>query len=189
MNDATGPTFQSCVSLKCAFWAACAAVIMAVFAAAASLAGAASGQERVGQNAHQHETGTRSVRPPLVTAYGREGDPRKVNRVIKIEMSDAMRYFPDQVRVKKGATVRFVVRNGGELPHEMVLGTMDDLKMHAALMKRNAETSQGEANVAHVDPGETGRLIWQFTRAGEFYYGCLVPGHFDAGMIGTVVVR
>ena len=25
--------------------------------------------------------------------------------------------------------------------------------------------------------------------AGEFYFGCLVPGHFSAGMIGTLVVR
>ena len=45
--------------------------------------------------------------------YGREGDPRKVVRTIRITMSDAMRYFPDQVRVKRGDTIRFVVRNSG----------------------------------------------------------------------------
>jgi uncharacterized cupredoxin-like copper-binding protein len=123
------------------------------------------------------------------TAFGREGDPRKVKRVVTIEMSDAMRYFPDQIRVKKGQVVRFVVRNAGELPHEMVLGTMDDLKKHAAMMKKNIELDHDEANVAHVDPGGTGSIVWHFTRAGEFYYGCLVPGHFEAGMIGTVVVR
>jgi uncharacterized cupredoxin-like copper-binding protein len=91
--------------------------------------------------------------------------------------------------VKKGLTVRFVVRNSGELPHEMVLGTMDDLKKHAAMMKKNVEMDPDDANVARVEPGSSGEIVWNFTRSGEFYYGCLVPGHFEAGMIGTVVVR
>jgi uncharacterized cupredoxin-like copper-binding protein len=121
--------------------------------------------------------------------YGREGDPRKVERTIRIDMSDAMRYFPDQVRVKRGATIRFSLRNNGESPHEMVIGTMDELKQHAELIRMHGEMPRDAANVAHVAPGGTGRLTWQFTRAGEFYYGCLIPGHFDAGMIGTIVVR
>src|SRR5207249_4438909 len=57
--------------------------------------------------------------------FGREGDPRKVKRTIKVEMSDTMRYFPDAIRVKRGDTVRFSVHNGGQMAHEMVLGTMD----------------------------------------------------------------
>jgi uncharacterized cupredoxin-like copper-binding protein len=121
--------------------------------------------------------------------YGREGDPRKVKRVIRVDMSDTMRYFPDQIRVKRGDTVRFVIRNSGELPHEMVLGTMEELKKHAARMKRKPSTYDGEPHATRVNPGGTGRIVWQFTRAGEFYYGCLMPGHFEAGMIGTIVVR
>jgi uncharacterized cupredoxin-like copper-binding protein len=67
---------------------------------------------------------------------------------------------------------------------------MDDLKKHAELMKtRPDEMEHDEPYVAHVEPGAAGRLVWQFTKAGEFYYGCLVPGHFEAGMIGTIVVR
>ena len=42
--------------------------------------------------------------------------------------------------------------------------------------------------MVHVAPGKTGTLVWQFTRAGEFNYGCLIPGHFEAGMIGKVTV-
>jgi uncharacterized cupredoxin-like copper-binding protein len=122
-------------------------------------------------------------------AYGREGDPRKAVRTIRITMSDAMRYFPDQIRVKRGDTIRFAVRNSGELPHEMVIGTMDDLRKHAALMKSGRDVPHDGANVARVAPGTTGRIVWHFTRPGEFYYGCLIPGHFEAGMIGTIVVR
>lgn len=128
--------------------------------------------------------------PPLETRFGREGDPRRVKRVIKIEMSDTMRYFPDQVKVKRGDTVRFAIHNHGHMAHEMVLGTMDELKKHAEMMrKENAEMAHDEPFAAHVEPGDTGRIVWQFTRPGEFYYACLIPGHFEAGMIGTIVVR
>ena len=122
--------------------------------------------------------------------FGREGDPRRVKRVIRIDVSDAMQFFPSQVRVKRGDTVRFEVRNSGRLSHEMVLGTMDDLKKRARLMKEdNAEMTLPVAHVARPAPGESARIVWQFTKAGEFYYACLVPGHFDAGEIGTIVVR
>jgi uncharacterized cupredoxin-like copper-binding protein len=126
-------------------------------------------------------------RPPEY-AFGREGDPHKVKRVIKIELSDTMRYFPDEIRVKRGDTVRFVLRNDGKSPHEMVIGSMDELKKRAALVRHGTAKVSGPG-AAHVPPGGTARFVWQFTRAGEYYYACLVPGHFDAGMIGTIVVR
>jgi uncharacterized cupredoxin-like copper-binding protein len=43
--------------------------------------------------------------------------------------------------------------------------------------------------MAHVKPGNTEEIVWQFTQAGAFYYACLIPGHFEAGMIGKIVVR
>ena len=121
--------------------------------------------------------------------FGREGDPRKVKRVIRIEMSDTMRYFPAELRVKRGDTVRFVLKNTGRMPHDMVMGSMDELKKRAALVKKDGEAALRGASAARVAPGGTARLVWQFTRPGEYYYGCLVPGHFDAGMIGTIIVR
>jgi uncharacterized cupredoxin-like copper-binding protein len=46
-----------------------------------------------------------------------------------------------------------------------------------------------EPHMAHVAPGKTERIVWHFNKPGEFYYGCLIPGHFEAGMIGKIVVR
>jgi uncharacterized cupredoxin-like copper-binding protein len=162
-------------------------LLSACLAASGALAVAA---ESGAHGSRQHGIAAQKNRKPTVERpYGREGDPRKVERTIRIDMSDAMRYFPDQVRIKRGATIRFALRNNGELPHEMVIGTMDELKQHAQLLRAHGDMAHDEPNVAHVAPGATGRMVWQFTRAGEFYYGCLVPGHFDAGMIGTIVVR
>jgi uncharacterized cupredoxin-like copper-binding protein len=122
------------------------------------------------------------------TAFGREGDPKNVSRTISVDMSDKMRFKPEQLTVKQGETVRFRVKNSGQVMHEMVLGTMDELRKHAELMKKHPGMEHDEPYMAHVAPGKTETMVWQFTKAGEFYYGCLVPGHFEAGMIGKMNV-
>ena len=123
------------------------------------------------------------------TAFGREGDPGKVSRVIRLSMTDALRYTPSQITVKRGETVKFIVKNEGKQLHEMILGTPVDLKAHAELMKKFPEMEHADANMTHVLPGASGAVVWQFTRAGEFQFGCLVPGHFEAGMVGKVTVK
>jgi uncharacterized cupredoxin-like copper-binding protein len=120
--------------------------------------------------------------------FGREGDPKKASRTIGVDMSDQMRFKPAELTVKQGETIRFRVKNSGKVMHEMVLGTMDELKKHAELMKKHPGMEHDEPYMAHVAPGKTETMTWQFTKAGEFYYGCLVPGHFEAGMIGKVKV-
>jgi uncharacterized cupredoxin-like copper-binding protein len=122
------------------------------------------------------------------TPFGRPGDPKKAARTISIDMSDAMRFAPAELAVKQGETVRFRLKNSGKVLHEMVLGTMKDLKEHADLMRKHPGMEHHEAYMVHVAPGKTGTLVWQFTRAGEFNYGCLIPGHFEAGMVGRIRV-
>ena len=121
--------------------------------------------------------------------FGREGDPRKVSRTIRVDMNDAMRFSPSSLQVKRGETIRFEVSNSGKLMHEMVVGTMDALKQHSELMRKHPGMEHDEPYMAHVQPGKKETIVWQFTKPGEFYYGCLIPGHFEAGMIGKVVVR
>lgn len=113
------------------------------------------------------------------TAFGRAADPAKAKRTIKVDMSDQMRFTPAEIRVKKGEVVRFVVANKGAVLHEMVLGTMEDLKKHAELMKKFPGMEHDEPNQAHVNPGKTGEIGWRFTKAGTFWFGCLIPGHFE----------
>jgi uncharacterized cupredoxin-like copper-binding protein len=122
-------------------------------------------------------------------AFGRPANAKTAKRTIDIEMSDALRFNPSELAIKKGESVRFVVKNTGKLEHEIVLGTMDELKMHAEMMKKDPGMKHKEPNELDVAPGKSGTLGWQFTKAGEFYYGCLVPGHLEAGMVGKIVVR
>jgi len=72
--------------------------------------------------------------------------------------------------------------------HEMVLGTLEDLKKHAELMRRFPHMEHDEFHMAHVAPGKSGEIGWRFTKSGEFHYACLIPGHFESGMLGKIVV-
>jgi uncharacterized cupredoxin-like copper-binding protein len=123
------------------------------------------------------------------TPFGKEGNLEKVTRTIRVSMNDRMRFEPENITVRKGETVRFVVVNKGAVLHEMVLGTGQALKEHADLMKKHPGMEHDEPSMAHVMPGATGDIVWQFTQAGEFRFACLIPGHFEAGMIGKVVVK
>jgi uncharacterized cupredoxin-like copper-binding protein len=141
-----------------------------------------------GEDAHakQHKFQASAVED---TDFGREGDPSKVSRTVRVDMADTMRFTPSHLAIKRGETIRFVVRNQGKQLHEMVLGTVDALKAHAELMRKFPEMEHADANMAHVKPGATGEIVWQFTQAGEFQFACLQPGHFDAGMVGKVIVK
>jgi uncharacterized cupredoxin-like copper-binding protein len=132
----------------------------------------------------------KTVRPVSTEekAFGREGDAKKVSRSITVDMNDQMRFTPAELVVKQGETVRFVVKNSGQVMHEMVLGSMQDLKEHAQLMQKHPGMEHDEPYMAHVAPGKTETIVWQFNKPGEFHYGCLVPGHFEAGMIGRIRV-
>ena len=135
----------------------------------------------------QHKAATTSISTEE-HPFGREGDPKKARRTITMSMDDRMHYSHSEIRVKRGETVTFVISNKGKLMHELVLGTEDELKAHAEIMRKIPGMEHAEPYMAHVKPGSTERLTWTFTRPGTFLYGCLVAGHFEAGMKGTIVV-
>jgi uncharacterized cupredoxin-like copper-binding protein len=120
--------------------------------------------------------------------WGIAGDAKSVNRTVEVRMLDTMRFTPDRIEVKRGETIRFVHKNDGKLTHEFVIGTKKELDEHAALMQKFPNMEHDEPYMAHVAPGKTGEVIWTFNRAGDFDFACLIPGHYEAGMVGKVKV-
>jgi uncharacterized cupredoxin-like copper-binding protein len=131
----------------------------------------------------------KSAAPAQQQTFGIAGDAAKVDRTVMVSMSDTMRFTPASIDVKRGETVKFVVKNGGKLLHEIVIGTMKDLKEHAALMMKHPGMEHDAPHMAHVQPGKTGSIVWHFNRVGEFNFACLVAGHLEAGMVGTISVK
>ena len=124
-----------------------------------------------------------------------------VSRSIDIHMDDQMRFTPSQVDVKAGEVIRFVVHNGGAVAHEFVLGNPKEIAEHADLMRQmaaQAANGNTSAAVAHqhgtgaalsVAPKHTGELVVSFpTDVSSLEIACLIPGHYEAGMRGSVKI-
>lgn len=86
------------------------------------------------------------------------------------------------------AAVRLRAENKGKVLHEIVIGTKAELDQHAEMMKKHPGMEHDEPYMAHVAAGKTGDIVWHFNRAGRFDFACLIPGHYQAGMTGTITV-
>lgn len=119
---------------------------------------------------------------------GKPGVAAKVTRTIQVDMSNGMRFKPSDIQVKRGETVRFVLKNTDSVKHEFSLGTPQELAEHYEVMKKFPDMEHDEPNKISLAPGKQGEIIWQFTKAGTVDFACLHVGHFDAGMKGQVKV-
>jgi len=121
-------------------------------------------------------------------AIGEPGVAGAATRTVAVDMQDTMRFVPASFTAKQGETIRFVVKNSGKVKHEFVLGNTRELKEHYELMKKHPEMEHADPNMVTVAPGETGEVVWKFTRSGKVDFACLQPGHYDAGMKGRITV-
>lgn len=131
---------------------------------------------------------TAAAHPAEQKEWGIAGDRHAAMRTVTLDMDDSMRFMPDTITVKEGETVRFVVNNKGRMLHEMVIGTAQELREHAALMAKFPNMVHDEPYLTHVEPGKSGEILWNFNRAGAFEFACLITGHYEAGMRGTLTV-
>ena len=142
---------------------------------------------------------------------GEKGDPTKIDRIIEIEMYDNY-YYPTQIEVKKGETIKFVVKNLGELVHEYNIGTkemhikhqpeMAKLVEHEILLadkidhekmkkmaKKDHSLGHSHANSVLLEPNETGEIIWRFSKDISLEMACNMPGHYETGMVGKINIK
>lgn len=136
---------------------------------------------------------------------GAPGNAAEASRTVHVTMRDN-HYEPEEIRVKAGKTVRFVVRNAGSLVHEFNIGTAnmhaahqdemitmvehgvltaDEYKAEAAAAADHA-MGHDHANSVLLEPGETGEVVWTFPSDGTLEFACNVPGHYQDGMVGDL---
>lgn len=137
-----------------------------------------------GDAGHSHDKGF---------SAGEPGDAKKPARIVPVVMRETpdgkMIYEPSKLQVKKGEQIRFVITNAGEIPHEFVLASVEDNLKHAEMMKKAPEMEHDDPNSKTLQPKKKVEIVWRFSKAGEFEFACLIPGHREAGMIGTVAVK
>ncbi|MBS0212837.1 MAG: cupredoxin family protein [Proteobacteria bacterium] len=120
--------------------------------------------------------------------FGQPGTAKSVQRTLTIVATDAMRFGPSAFTVRAGQTLRLHIVNDGKLAHEFVLGTDADIAAHAKMMRAMPDMAHADASAVRVAPGQAADIVWKFSMPGRFVYGCLLAGHFEAGMKGVVTV-
>lgn len=144
---------------------------------------------------------------------GKPGTKAEASRTVTITLRDTL-YEPESVKVKKGETVRFVLKNTGELLHEFNIGTAamhaEHRKEMAMMTEHGMITATGinhqmmkmdhaklgmpdmkhdDPNAKLVEPGKTAELVWTFTEDASLEFACNLPGHYEAGMVGRIEFR
>ncbi|MEO0962572.1 MAG: plastocyanin/azurin family copper-binding protein [Pseudomonadota bacterium] len=170
-----------------------------------------------GSGGHHHGAGHGSMHGAQETmagpmSFGKPGKSADAGRVIEIIMGD--NYFePETLTVSAGETIQFKVSNSGTLVHEFNLGTpayhevhqgeMMMMQQHGVLMGDHINhemknmpmgddghvMSHDHPNSVLLEPGKSGDVVWTFTSGGDIEFACNVPGHYAAGMVGTVDVE
>ena len=143
-----------------------------------------------------------------IKAIGVKGNEKDIDRVITVLMYD--NYFePNQIKIKKNETIKFLVKNKGELVHEFNIATkamhlkhqtemmemveneiilvdkIDKIKMKE-MVKKNPSMAHSHSNSVLLSPGESAELIWKFSNTLDIEAACNVPGHYEAGMITKI---
>ncbi len=114
-------------------------------------------------------------------------DARPVSRTIQVSTTDTLHFSPDVLSVRAGETVAFEMSNPGALPHEFFLGTAAEQQAHEREMASGAPM-HAEPGQVEVPADTTVRLVYTFDKPGTLEYGCHVPGHYPAGLRGTITV-
>ena len=141
-------------------------------------------------------------------AIGEKGKEANVDRVITVLMYDNY-YEPNQIKVKKNETIKFLVQNKGELVHEFNIATREmhlkhqpemmkmveneillvdkiDKQKMKEMSKKNPAMAHSHSNSVLLSPGEKGQIIWKFSNSIDIEAACNVPGHYDVGMIAKI---
>lgn len=125
-------------------------------------------------------------------AIGMPGKAEHARTTIEIVMKETddgqMLFEPATLDVKKGQTVRLKFTNKGELAHEFVMDERQAIMDHKVAMEKYPDMEHADPNAIHLEPGESGEIIWTFSKLGSFEFACLIPGHFEAGMTGKLTV-
>jgi uncharacterized cupredoxin-like copper-binding protein len=112
--------------------------------------------------------------------------------VVEVVMTDGpgtMAYAPDRVEVKKGEQIKFALTNAGAVDHEFLIDSFVNNAKHKNEMEKAPEMTHDEPNGARLKPNARTELLWRFSKAGTFEFACLIPGHYETGMKGVLIVK
>lgn len=125
--------------------------------------------------------------------HSKVGSPASASEATKtvgVTMLDSMRFeFRGLMEIQTGDVVRFQVENKGDLVHEFSIGTLQEHRVHGAMMRKMPDMVHEDGNTLSLAPGAKGEITWRFHGDPEVVFGCNVPGHLEAGMSRSIKVK
>ncbi len=137
------------------------------------------------------------------------GNTPEPSRTIEIK-AGSMWFDPAELQIAPGTTVRFRIENTAMIEHEFSIGSDRMQQLHQQMMQQgdghHGSDGQGDTmGGQHGDmsghggpqsasvtlaPGETETLVWTAPeQGGRIEYACFIPGHYESGMKGTVLLN
>jgi plastocyanin len=99
-------------------------------------------------------------------------------RVIEVLAGPGYSFYPASIAIARGETVTFEVTSMGGLVHEFMVGPADAV----------AADADGTPEVAGIGMMQTRSLTYTFDGDGPYAFACHAPGHYEAGMRGSIAV-
>ncbi|MDG2405760.1 MAG: plastocyanin/azurin family copper-binding protein [Paracoccaceae bacterium] len=116
----------------------------------------------------------------------------QINRSFTVKMletEDGMIFKPDFLKFHAEQTVKIKLINEGKLQHEFVMDTKEAILKHKLEMEDTPDMEHGDPNSLRLNPNEMGEILWTFSKSGTFTFACLIPGHYEAGMHGELLIN
>ncbi len=121
-------------------------------------------------------------------------DPVGEERVIDM-LTEDFKFMPDTITVKVGETIRLKLENLDPVLHDYTTDEAEFIILEASGASHGDHDVDAEEQVSlqplHIaaEADEHGELVFEATEAGEYEFYCSVPGHREAGMVGTVIIE
>lgn len=106
------------------------------------------------------------------SAAASSSKPTSSTQTVNIKTTDALKFDPATVTVKKGTPVHLTLANGSVLEHDWVVDNLDGKKIQV-----------------HTAPKTNATADFTPAAAGTHQFYCSIPGHREAGMTGTLIVQ
>jgi uncharacterized cupredoxin-like copper-binding protein len=97
-------------------------------------------------------------------------------RIVHVIAGPGYTFTPSTITVARGETITFKVTTVGPLVHEFMVGP-------AAVV---AADGDGTPEAADIGMMATKSLTYTFDGSGPYAFACHAPGHYEAGMKGTI---
>jgi uncharacterized cupredoxin-like copper-binding protein len=122
-----------------------------------------------------------------LTACSSAGGPAGSMTVVESEFA----YTPSEIIVPVGRPFTLELFNRGALEHDLVVDGIEVAEVASSGLEgsdhHHGAATRYDLHVAAL-PGKTGRLSFTPLVAGTYEIFCSVPGHREAGMVGTLQV-